>query len=55
LRLDEVLRAPPIAAEARGQIDAGKALAQHVQQSANTCQKEYRSDRKLNAVRDLIN
>lgn len=34
--------------------DAGKAPAQHVQQSTHTGQKEYRSDRKLNDVRDLI-
>ena len=35
--------------------DASEAPAQHVQQSADSRQKEYGSDRKLNDVRDLIN
>jgi hypothetical protein len=35
--------------------DASKAPAQHVQQSADTRQKKYGSNRKLNEVRDLIN
>ena len=35
--------------------DASKSPTQDVQQSTNARQKEYRSDRKLNEVRDLVN